>query len=258
MILIRKNVSYKKELVTRCVKLTGTRPAKGHNMNESPLPGSPFEYDAKGRMTRQTTASGAQTDYAYDGATGNLQTVTAPANNDYGHPSRDDVRLRRRRPRQLVTDPNGKTTTYTYDALGRVLTVTLAEALDRLPPQLHDDVQLRQLRRRPRASSSRTSPTPTGSSRSSATTPFGRLVKSIDAANNTTTYAYTKDVLTSITDANGNVTSYQYDVLKRLTRTTFPDGAFETYTYWPDGLLAHEDRPQEPDDHLRLRRLQDG
>ncbi|HQQ78068.1 MAG TPA: RHS repeat-associated core domain-containing protein, partial [Thermoanaerobaculia bacterium] len=65
----------------------------------------------------------------------------------------------------------------------------------------------------------------------------GRLLKSVDAANNTTTYGYTRDVLTSITDANDNTTTYHYDPLKRLDKTTFPDGKFETYTYYADGLL---------------------
>ena len=66
---------------------------------------------------------------------------------------------------------------------------------------------------------------------------MGRLRKSLDAAGGTTLYAYTNDLLTSITDPNGNVTSYQYDALKRLQKTVFPDGATETYTYYADGLL---------------------
>ncbi len=58
---------------------------------------------------------------------------------------------------------------------------------------------------------------------------MGRLRKSLDAAGGTTLYAWTNDLLTSITDPNGNVTSYQYDALKRLQKTVFPDGATETY-----------------------------
>src|SRR5262249_34113602 len=66
---------------------------------------------------------------------------------------------------------------------------------------------------------------------------FGRLAKSVDAAGNTTSYGYTRALLSSITDANNYATSYTYDNLARLTRTTFPDAAYETYTYWDDGLL---------------------
>jgi len=62
-----------------------------------------YAYDAHGRMTQHTTATGASTDSTYDTA-GNLATVTGPANNALG------------------TRP---VTTYAHDALGRVLTVTL-------------------------------------------------------------------------------------------------------------------------------------
>ncbi len=62
-------------------------------------------------------------------------------------------------------------------------------------------------------------------------------VKSRDALAKDTSFVYTKGLLTSITDANGNVTSYTYNNIKRLTQTTFPDGAIETYTYKNDGLL---------------------
>jgi len=45
-------------------------------------------------------------------------------------------------------------------------------------------------------------------------------------------------LLSSITDANGNVTSYTYDSARRLSATTFPDGTNETYQYQFDGLLS--------------------
>lgn len=195
-----------------------------------------YEYDALGGVTRQTTASGAQTDYVYD-SQGNLSTVTGSANNDGGtrpvktYSNYDNAG----RPRS-VTDPNGKTTTYTYDALGRVLTVTLpppspGSLLNFTTTYSYDNFD-----------------SGTGLVFTNITDPngkltrlgydqFGRLVKSIDAAGNTTTYAYTKDVLTSITDANNNATSYQYDTLKRLIKTTFPDSAFESYAYTADSLL---------------------
>jgi len=37
--------------------------------------------------------------------------------------------------------------------------------------------------------------------------------------------------------ANGNVTSYTYSTIRRLTKTTFPDNTTENYTYKTDGLL---------------------
>jgi RHS repeat-associated protein len=196
-----------------------------------------YVYDAHGRVTRQTTATGAQTDYAYDGATGNLLTVTAPSNNDAAtrpvttYSNFDGVG----RP-LTVTDPNGKSTTYTYDALGRVLTVTLPKPSPGSPLTFattygYDNWDVATQLVFTNITDPNSKLTKMGYDQ------FGRLVKSVDASNNTTAYAYTKDLLTSITDANNNVTGYQYNALRRLTKTTFPDSAFETYTYTPDGLL---------------------
>lgn len=207
-----------------------------------------YEYDTGGRITRQTSATGGQTDYAYDSLK-NLQTVTAPANNDagtqpvttYGYDTLGRV--------TSVTDALSNVTSYTYDALGRVLTVTLPK---------------------PSTSSTLTFTTTysydnydsgTGLTFTNITDPngkltklgydqFGRLVKSIDALNATTTYAYSHGHLDSITDANNNVTSYQYNSAKRLSSTTFPDGAVESYLYWNDGHLKRKtDRKNQAIDY---------
>jgi RHS repeat-associated protein len=194
---------------------------------------SGFTYDSKGRILQQTSAGNAPTDYAYD-SQGNLSTVTAPLNSDSG--SRPQTVYSNYdgagRP-QTIRDPLGKITTYTYDSLGRVLTVTLPPANGNTftTTYSYDNFD-----------------SGTGLVFTHITDPnnkltklgydeHGRLVKSVDAANNTTTYAYTNDLLTSITDANGNPTGYHYDVLKRLDKTTFPDTSTERYTYYADGLL---------------------
>lgn len=194
-----------------------------------------YEYDTAGKVTRQTSATGAQTDYSYD-ATGNLHQVTAPANNDAGTRPQTTYAYDAMGRVLSVTDPRGMATVYTYDAMGRVLTVTLPKPtagsnLNFTTTYSYDHWD---------ASSGLvlTHVTdPNGKLTKLGYDQYGRLVKSIDAAGMTTAYAYTKDVLTSITDANGNVTQYAYDALRRLQTTTFPDGATETYTYWPDGLL---------------------
>ena len=46
------------------------------------------------------------------------------------------------------------------------------------------------------------------------------------------TYTYNSDnQIKSVTDANGNVTNYNYDGHNRLSRSTFPDATYEAYTY---------------------------
>jgi RHS repeat-associated protein len=206
-------------------------------------------------VTQQTSATGAVTDYAYTGA--DLSTVTHPSNADSGvrpvtsYSNYDGVG----RPR-TITDPALKNTTYTYDALGRVLTVTLPpiSGLNFTTTYSYDNYDAG-----------------TGLVLTNITDPngkltklgydeHGRLLKSIDAAGNTTSYAYTGASLTSITDANDNVTTYHYDPLKRLDITTFPDGKLETYTYYADGLLKTKtDRmgqtiTYEYDDFKRLKK----
>ena len=189
---------------------------------------SEYEYDAQGRVTRQTTAGGAQTDYGYDGA-GNLQTVTGPAGTTgrpvttYQHDALGRV--------TNVTDPLGKVTHYTYDPLGRVLTVTLPPTGGRTftTTYSYDHLEVGLLY---------TEITdPNGRLTRLGYDVDGRLRRSVDAAGGATLYGYTGRLLTTITDPNGNVTTYGYDAGRRLASTSFPDGGQETYTYWNDGLL---------------------
>ena len=191
---------------------------------------SEYEYDAQGRVTRQTTAGGAQTDYAYDNV-GNLQTVTGPAGTtgrpvtSYQHDALGRV--------ADVTDPLGKVTHYTYDTLGRVLIVTLPavggrtftttysyDHLDGATGFLYTEIT-----------------DPNGRLTRLGYDVDGRLRRSVDASGGATLYGYSGKHLTTITDPNGNVTTYAYDGAQRLASTSFPDGGQETYTYWNDGLL---------------------
>ena len=63
-------------------------------------------------------------------------------------------------------------------------------------------------------------------------------------------------MLTSIVDANGNTTSYQYDDLTHaLLSTTFPDGLVESNTYYDDGQFNYNygrlNGKQNVYDHLK-------
>jgi RHS repeat-associated protein len=69
---------------------------------------------------------------------------------------------------------------------------------------------------------------------------FNRPRQTIDSLSGTSTYTYVRDRLASLTDANGNATSYAYDSTDRLTSTTFPDGGIERYSYTGDGLVYQE------------------
>ncbi len=175
-----------------------------------------YEYDSRGRVASVTDATGGRTDYAYD-ASGNLFTVTAPANNDsgirpvttYGYDALGRV--------TSVTDALNHQTTYSYDGAGRVLTVTLpkpspSSALDFTTHYSYDvyDSGTQLL--------ATTVTDPNGNPTTQKYDAFGRLTRSVDAAGNTTSYGHTRALLSSITDANGYATTYSYDSLGRLTR----------------------------------------
>lgn len=196
-----------------------------------------YLYDSSGRTTRVTNAAGSATDYAYDVA-GNLTAVTAPANNDagtrpitsYGYDSLGRV--------TSVTDPLGHTTIYVYDAADRIRAITLPGPSPGSPLNFtttfsydnYDSVS---------GLLFTVVSDPNGRVTRQGYDQLGRLVESIDAIGNATNYTYGQGHLTSIRDANGNVTTYSYTSLTgRLFKTTFPDGAFESYVYYDDGQLA--------------------
>ena len=194
-----------------------------------------YVYDTKGRVTQVTETAGGLTDYAYD-TQGNLWTVTAPSNNDagtrpvttYGYDALGRV--------TSVTDPLGKVTSYTYDALDRILTATLPKPSPSSTLTFTTTYTYDQYDAATTFLSTHVTD-PNAIMTKQAYDQFGRLRKSLDALNNATQYGYTKNLLTSITDAHNYMTSYEYNNVRQLTATVFPDGKRETYTYTADGLL---------------------
>jgi YD repeat-containing protein len=195
-----------------------------------------YEYNSNGQATRSTSATGGVIDYFYD-SLGNLQTVTGPSNNDvgtrpvttYGYDAVGRI--------TSVTDALGHQTTYALDALDRATSVTLpkpstSSTLNFTTTHSYDNYDSVTGLLFTNITDANGQVTKQGYDQ------FGQLGRSVDALNNATTYTYSHGLLSSIADANGNVTSYTYDTNRRLQKTTFPDGAFETYAYTPDGLLA--------------------
>ncbi|MCL1041909.1 DUF1566 domain-containing protein [Shewanella marisflavi] len=75
-------------------------------------------------------------------------------------------------------------------------------------------------------------------------------VKSITVGDRISTFSYddqaSKGALTSMTDALGHVTAFEYDVLGRLNKTIYPDGRVLEQSYDSNGNLASLTPPGRP------------
>jgi len=161
-----------------------------------------FIVDSRGLMTQMTDPRGKSTNMTYD-AVGNLLSVTTPL---------------------------GQKTTYTYDASGRVISivdprgnVAGARALD-FTTTLNYDALDRVTERRMQIKA-----------RGLVTVydAVGQVTKMVDELNHEVNYAYTAVIgrTASITDPNGNVTSYTYTAAGRRQSTTDPMGNKTTIAY---------------------------
>jgi RHS repeat-associated protein len=195
-----------------------------------------YTYDSIGRRLSETDAEGGRTDYSYDSA-GNVVMVTRPSNNVQGvrpveHYAYDQIG-------QLTSFTNalGAVTTYSYDALGRLLTMTLPDpslgsSLVFTYTNGYDDFD---------AASGllyESRMEPGGGTILRARDEHGRLREDIDELGSKTVYSYTRSLLSAITDANGNVTTYLHDGRRRRTGLVAPDGSQESYAYTPDGHVG--------------------
>lgn len=183
-----------------------------------------YIYDAKGHLAIATDANGVITFYGYN-AKGDLTSVRIGSNTTtYDYDSLGRV--------TTVTPPNGKATVYAYDAASRLTSVTLPPLSGNPTLDFTTHVAYDQFDATTGLVSIVTTD-PNGTVTSQAYDALGHMIQTTDGLGNATLYAYQHNLLHTLTDANGNASTYQYDSSRRLTTTVYPDGASETYNYSP-------------------------
>ena len=83
--------------------------------------GDTYEYDACGRLIRETKAGGEVLTYTYDGAGNRTSVTTSEGTTTYTYDALDRL--------ATVTDPDGGVTLYAYDAVGNRASVTYANGV---------------------------------------------------------------------------------------------------------------------------------
>jgi RHS repeat-associated protein len=198
------------------------------------------EYDADGNVTRVTDALGGITTRTYDSRDNMLSETNALSKTrSYTYDGQDN--------RLTEKDPLGSTTTYTYNSRKQVLTIT--DPLGRVTTNIYDGNGNLTSTKDP--SNNITSYTYNAQGlRTFVTDPLGGITGyQYDAAGNITQQTDALGHITTYTyDANGNkltetrsrsttlgtetlLTSYQYDRLNRLVKTTYPDGSTTQVAY---------------------------
>jgi RHS repeat-associated protein len=173
-----------------------TPPAQGHGQGAT----TTFTYDPDGYLTQVSgPVPGATTTFTYD---------------DFGR-------------RRTVTDAAGLTLTYDYDALDRVTKVTYPDTT--FEESVYQWLDVRKRRDR------------LGRWTETFHDAVRRVTATKDAAGRITQYQFGGagcsscsaggQRLTKLVDANGQATSWEYDVQGRVVEETRADGSSETYTY---------------------------
>jgi RHS repeat-associated protein len=187
-----------------------------------------YEYDTKGNVTKITDPSGQVSSFTYDGQN-NLTSMTDPSGavTQFAYDSNGNITSQ--------TDASGSTTKFEYDSLGRIINVT--DALGNSTTYTYD------------AAGNLTSTTDAnGNTTTYGYDSRGQVTRIVDALGNVASYAYGgtgcsscgggSDKLTTLTDANGNTTTFEYDSLGRLIKETDPMGNSITYAYDAKGNLT--------------------
>ena len=145
-------------------------------------------YDERNRLTTVTVNPGAaqaQTIYTYDAA-GNVTKITRPDGSFLQYAYNNALRV------TSVTNNTGETITYGYNGNGDMTSSTIKSSSAVITKQM-----------------------------TMAYDELGRLLKSIGAATQTTTYSYDRtDLTTQVKDPRNNLYGMAYDSLQRLVSTT--------------------------------------
>ncbi len=244
-----------------------TRPA-----TDGTSPVTTFTYNEKGQLLSTTNPTGIVTAYSYDGTTGDLVSVTRDkgglnittqfAYDQTGNLIQETDPLGRIKSYQYdllrrtiqITDPLGYKTRFTYDPDGHLLGIEVETGNDSWPwqttimtytlsgqlasitdPEGHvTTYEYDALDRKWKITDT------LGHVTETLYDPAGRIWKVIDPAGYTEkemTYR-PNGTLSSLKDANGNITTYEYDGFDRAIRAIFPDGSHEDFAFDAAGNLT--------------------
>ena len=194
-------------------------------------------YDADGRLTSTTDASGNTITFARDLAA-NHETVTDRLGNVSIYEYDDDGNVLRE------TDPLGNVSTFTYDANDNKLTAT--NPLGKTSVYTYDALGNRTSETDPLGNktlysyNARKEPLTVTDALGNTTTntydSHGNLLSTRDPLGNITSYAYNRQGLPiTMTDALNKATGFVYDGAGRVTQQTDALGNVETFTYDGNG-----------------------
>ncbi|HEY2944635.1 MAG TPA: RHS repeat-associated core domain-containing protein [Vicinamibacteria bacterium] len=162
-----------------------------------------YEYNSKGKKTRETDPMGRETVYEYDA--NDIDLLRVKQKNGTTYELLQSFTYNSQHLPLTVTDAAGQTTTYTYNSAGQVLTVT--------------------------------TPARSGITENRTTTysyDSNGYLQSVTAPVTGATTSYTYDSagrIRTVTDADSYTTTTDYDAIDRPTKITDPDGTYEEIVY---------------------------